>query len=189
MTRTRTRTRTSRARTGPAVDDAELREALAPVREALCSRAAAVAGRSRAEVELAAEALLRDARAEVDGWVADARRRGAEDAALAVAATRAAADREAREVVLAARRAAYGELLRRVRDAARDAGGDPDRRDRRDRLVRLARAELGPEADVRVSPDGIVAEAGGRRVEWSFDELAARAVGELGTEVERLWAP
>jgi hypothetical protein len=183
---TRRSRRPGTAGAGPSGTDHELYAALAPVREALRSRAAAAAGRSRAEAEGSAEALLREARAEVDGWVADARRRGAEDAALVVAATHAAADREAREVVLAARRAAYEELLRRVREAAREAGGAPGRHDE---LARRARAELGPDADVRVSPGGVVAEGGGRRVEWSFDDLAARAVAELGTEVERLWAP
>jgi hypothetical protein len=178
--------RTGKTAGAPTDGDAELRAALAPVHEALGSRAAAVAGRSRAEADAAAEALLREARTEVAGWVADARRRGADDAALAVTATRAAADREAREVALAARRAAYDELLRQARSVARAAGAASDRRDG---LVRLARAELGADADVRVSPDGVVAEAGGRRVEWSFDELATRAVAELGTEVERLWAP
>jgi hypothetical protein len=166
-----------------------MQAALAPVREALRARAAADAGRVRAAAAEAAGVLDREARADVARWVAEARVRGEEDAALAAASMRAAADREARELILAARRRAYEELGRRVGGSARAVAGEPAFAGWRDRLGERARAELGRGAAVTVTPDGVAAEHDGRRVAWTLDALADRVVADLGTEVERLWAP
>ena len=60
----------------------------------------------------------------------------------------------------------------------------------RERLERLARALLGPDAEVTGHPEGgVVARAPGRRVDLSLPALADRALDRLGGEVRALWEP
>ncbi|WP_346113884.1 hypothetical protein, partial [Nonomuraea maheshkhaliensis] len=93
--------------------------------------------------------------------------------------------REARRLVLSARRDALEELRSRAGSAVRDLRGD---RALLHRLRDLVRDRLGAGATVTEHPDGgIVGQAPGRRVDAGLPALAARAIDELGAEVERLW--
>jgi len=164
--------------------------ALVPVRDLLLARARADAERTRAEAAAEAGAVLAEARDQAAAILAEARKRGAADGAAVAAVERAAAARRARGVLLAARRQAYEALGQQARAAVGELREDPGYPRLRQRLARLARAQVGSHAVVREPPQGgVVAEAPGRRVDCSLDALADRAVDALGAEVEGLWAP
>lgn len=168
----------------------DLARSLEPVRQALLADAEGQAAsvRNRAEQEAAA------IRAEADAAVAEAVRR-AEDHARATLRIRAdqsleQARAEAHAAVLRAR----GEARRRLAGATREAAialrGDPRYPELLDRLERLAIDQLGPSAVVQRDPEpsgGVIAEASGRRVDYTLDALAQRALGALGGEIAELW--
>jgi hypothetical protein len=166
---------------------AEVREALQPVRTALRAHALGEAGRIRAQAEAEAAAELARARSDVDRLLEEARDRGRREGEATAAAERVSGRRRARAVVLAARRDAYEEFVRRVRDRARRLREEDG--PAQGRLVDLAECELGPGGTMRVEDGAVVAEAGTTRLVWSLDELAARAVVDLGSDVEELWRP
>jgi len=164
--------------------------ALDPVRTALLTRATADGDAMVATADSDATAAVTAARAEAAAVVADARAEGERDAAVVRSAEQARARRQARGIVLAEQRAAYDELRRRSRVAARRLRTEPGYAALLGRLTALARGELGPEAVVREHPDGgVVAEAPGRRLDLRLTTLADRAVDTLGPQLEALWAP
>jgi vacuolar-type H+-ATPase subunit E/Vma4 len=164
--------------------------ALVPVREFLLAQARAEAERTRSEAAAEAAAVLARARDQAAAILAEARARGESDGAAVAAAELARARRQARGLPLAARRQAYEALRQRARAAVRKLHEDPGYPRLRRRLARLAREQAGPHAVVSEPPEGgVVAEAPGRRVDCSLEELASRAVDALGAEVEGLWAP
>jgi vacuolar-type H+-ATPase subunit E/Vma4 len=169
---------------------AEAAAALDPVRAALLDRARADGDALLAAADAQAAAAVAAARAEAGAAVAEARARGEREAAVVRTAERARARREARAIVLRAQRTAYDELRRRSRAAAERLHTEPGYRALQDRLVAVARADLGTQAVIREDPDGgLVAEAPGRRVDLRLGTLAERAVDGLGPELAALWAP
>ncbi|HVN12932.1 MAG TPA: hypothetical protein VMT69_12635 [Kineosporiaceae bacterium] len=162
-----------------------MREALLPLRAALRRRALQEAQRVRAAADAEVESRLEGAETEVAAMVAEAREEGLREAGAAADTARAAARRAGRQLVLAARRELYEELQHRVRaETARMVGADW-----RARVAERARRTLGADACIRQTPDAVTAEANGRRLTWSLQELAARAVEQLGDRVEEAWSP
>lgn len=166
-----------------------LRSDLDPVRAALLD-----------DARHAASDIVRAASADADQTVAAARHDT--DEALervrrrAEATARARAERAQED----ARRAANTELLRtrdalqrevadRIRDAVSRLPDDPRYPALLDRLEQLARQQLGPDAEIVPDPDGgLVATAGGRRVDYRLPALADRASDAIADEVVTLWS-
>ncbi len=170
--------------------DTRTDDPLAAVRTALLAEARADAARVLAAADGDTAAVLAQAAEEAATIRAEARARGEADAAGVLVNERARARREARAALLGAERGAYEELRRRVRAAAASLREDPGYPTLRDRLTARARAVLGDRATVTDHPaGGVVAAAGGRRVAYSFDVLADRAVEDLGPDLARLWSP
>lgn len=161
---------------------------LAPVRDSLLAQARAEAaaamdaarreaGERRAAAQAEAEALLREARSERE-----------EAAAAARARSRLRARREARAIVLRARRGAYDELRTAALAAAADLRARADYPLLRERLAAAARALLGPAAEVTEPEDGgVLARAGDRLVDCSLPVLVERCLADLGPDLEELW--
>ena len=164
-------------RPSPGIDSTEL----APVRRSLLELARRDAARTLALADAEAAAVLRRADHEVERLGQAARAEAAEDAAQLLAREKARQAREARATELQARGAAYEALVRRTRAAVRALVREPGMRDR---LVELARADLGPFASVRDDEAGVVAELDGRRVVFAVDALADEAVAGLLSERE-----
>lgn len=164
--------------------------ALAPVRAALLAAARAQAQRLLAEADAETAATLAAARAQAAAMVEQARTEGAADAAIALAGARARARREARAIAMAARRDAYLSLRKASRAAVRRLRDDPAYPGLRDGLAAAVRGRLGADPVLVEGAAGrMVAETAGRRVDYSLDGFADRAVDALGTELEELWAP
>ncbi|MEU4421541.1 hypothetical protein AB0F81_13015 [Actinoplanes sp. NPDC024001] len=150
-----------------------LTEALTPVRSALLAAAEQDATAELARADAHAARILADARRQAAQIVAEAQSRGAADATTALAAERARQRRAARAVVLAAGKQAYDRMRACAREAVTGFVGDPQVRQR---LEQMARAELGPSLEIRDAPDGgIIARAGGRRLDLSLAGFAERA--------------
>jgi vacuolar-type H+-ATPase subunit E/Vma4 len=163
--------------------DPALVAALAPVRDALRAAAAAQARGTVDQARSAAATTLATARAEADRIRATARDSGRADAAAALAIERARVARQARAVVLTARRQAYETLHQRAREAVGRLCEDRDYPAMRGALVGVARAALGGGAAVREADGGgILAEVPDRRVDLSLAGFAARAVEEVVTQ-------
>lgn len=169
---------------------AELRSAIAPVREALLARAHAEGADTLAGADAAASELLAGAREQAAAIRADARAAGERDAASIRAREDARSRRRARGAVLHAQAAAYEELRQRARESVRALRDDRDYPLLVDALRARALAELGPDAAVRELPTGgVLAEVAGRRLDLSLEAMADAAVERLGGDVQQLWAP
>jgi vacuolar-type H+-ATPase subunit E/Vma4 len=159
--------------------------ALAPVREALLAAARADAAGIRAGAEERATQVVAAARKEADELREAARAQGAEDGTAALAAARTRARRLARAAVLRARSEAYEALRAGGRGAVVALTTDADYPRLRERLAAAARTAAGPESRVREADGGgVVAEAPGRRVDYSLAGFADRAVDTLAAELE-----
>ena len=165
--------------------------ALSPVTDALTGAARARAQAIGATAEADARTQLAAARHEADRLLAEARDEGDHAGGHAAAALLAASHREARAILLAARRRAY-ELLRQrayellLLQAVTQEGQQLSRR-----LETLVRNRVGASGSVRrVGPGGlgVVAEAGSRRAACGPSELVEQALVSLGPEIESLWA-
>ena len=172
-----------------AVATSTVSDPLAPVREALLTRARADADRTLAEADADAAAILSRARGEAEAIHAEARAQGESDAAAVLVAERARVRRQARTVVLAAQRDAYDELRSRVVQALPDLRDDPAYGRWRDRLADHAHAVLGTDALVSEHPrGGVLGEAAGRRFRYTLGGLADRVIEAMGSDVEGLWS-
>ncbi|GAA3248043.1 V-type ATP synthase subunit E family protein [Nonomuraea helvata] len=167
-----------------------MRDALAPLIEALFRQAGIDARAITARAEEEAAELVAAARQEARTILADARADGAAQAEVHAVTERVHAERRARAMKLAAQREALDELCVRAMAEVRTLRDDPCYPRLLDRLSALAREAGGADMVVKEHPDGgVLAEGPGRRVDCTLDALAARAVDALGAEVERLWAP
>jgi vacuolar-type H+-ATPase subunit E/Vma4 len=151
--------------------------ALSPVRSALAEHARREGAQALADADAAVAAEQTATAAEAERILDRARAAGAADAAAFAAGERARTDREARELVLQARREEYDSL----RDAARVAAAAlrlaPDYARLRWALIACVRALLGPEAVIIDAADGgVVGSVPGRRVDLSLGTFADRAV-------------
>lgn len=154
----------------------------------------------RRAVSERAVTMQRDAQHEADGRIAEARheadelveRARSEGAALAdalIARKRAVVRRETGAIMLNAQRAVLEELDARVRAAVLDLRAAPDYPQLLEGLTGRARAQLGEEAVVTKDPHdlgGVIAEVGGRRLDYTLPALAARALDGFGDTIESL---
>lgn len=164
--------------------------ALAPVRAHLLRVAGAEADRIRAAARAEADELIRRARLSAERAVRDGAARGRAEAAPLAAAERGRGRAHARAIVLAAQRAAYDELGRRVRAETDALRADPRYGALLARLTVLAARMAGPDAAVSVpAAGGVVARSGQVVVDCSLPRLAAAAVAALGDRVRELWEP
>ncbi len=163
--------------------------ALEPVRAALRAEAGAQAEAGTEEAQRHADEVRTAARERAERIRDQARAEGEQQARAAVAAVLTRRRREARDAVLTAQRELYDELRQRCRDAAIGLRDSADYPQLRRALSEQAIAVLGPDASVEESPSGgVVAVAGGRRLDLSLPTLADREIERLGSAVERLWA-
>lgn len=176
--------------TADAARGSERPDPLAPLASVLLARARADADAVLADADAQSEATLAEARATAEGILAEARDKGRSDAEAVLAAARARAERAARAVLLAAQREALDSARRAARVAVRALRDEPDWPDLLAGLEQRAREQLGPDAVVTELPDGgIVATAGGRRLDLSLDALADDVVEGLGADPAELWQP
>jgi hypothetical protein len=173
-----------------APDPSALAAALAPLRDALLADARAETARLLATAEADAAAELAATQARADATLAEARAEGEADAVAVLTGDRARANRRARATVLRARSDAYQALRAGSQAAMRDLRRGAEYPRLLDRLAAVARAELGPSATfVEDASGGVLAEAEGRRLDYSLTGFADRAVDALGSDLERLWSP
>ena len=159
-------------------------QALQPLAAALRSQAEAAADHARSDAHREGQRLVAAADAQAQAVLAEAQRLGAADAAGLLEIERSRARRAARDVVLAAQRAAYEELRRRCRVAVAELVGDPGRHER---LADTVRTRLGPGAAVSDHPSGGVVGVSpdGRRIDASVEALVDAALAQA--DVEQLW--
>lgn len=161
---------------------------LEPVRASLLEQARAEAAARVDAARREADERRSSARAEADGLLR--RVLGEREEATAAARSRSLlrARREARAIVLHARRDAYEELRAAALAAAADLRARPDYPRLRDRLAAAARERLGPDAEV-TEPEGggVLARAGERLVDCSLPVLVQRRLADLGPDLEDLW--
>jgi hypothetical protein len=145
--------------------------------------------RLAAEGELMAAARLDEASHVADVIIAEARAEGAAQAGREMAITRVHEQRRSHRMILEARRRAYEDLGERARVAACELRPDPAYPALLDRLERLSREQLGDGARIERDPvdGGVVAEAEGRRVDYSLAALTERCLRRLGAKIEELW--
>jgi len=181
------RRRLSRAEREQAVMEAALRPVVDAVTDA--ARARGHATRATAAADVRAE--LARARREAHGILDEARADGDAAAAATAAIQVAMARREAREMVLAARRAAYETLREQAVAALVAQATSPEGLQLAARLQRLVRDRVGATAAVRSGGPGnlrAVAESGNRRAEVEPQALVDHALESLGADIEALWA-
>ena len=164
--------------------------ALTPVRGWLLRDARAEADRVVAEARDQAAATLDRARADAERAVALAVVAGQSEAARFAAAERARGHEQARTVLLSARREAYDELCGEVLAAAARLRDEPGYQRLIGRLATMAADAAGPEATITVAPGGgLVARSSQVVVDCSLPRLAVLAVEALGDRVRGLWTP
>ncbi len=160
------------------------------VRAALIADAHADAELLLAEADRDAQDRLARADEEAATLMETARSEGTREAAERGARQRAATRREARQIVLTAKRRTLDELRERARTAVRGLAHEDSYQDLLDRLRMLAAVQLGPDAEISVDPEsepGVIASGGHRRVDCRLVTLADRAVDGLGADVATLW--
>ncbi|MGZ8437164.1 MAG: hypothetical protein ACXWXR_01325 [Candidatus Limnocylindrales bacterium] len=158
-------------------------------RRARLIEAGAYAERLGAESESMAAARLDEASRAAVATIAEARAEGAAQADREMAIARAHGQRRAHRIVLEARRKAYEDLGSRARQGALGLKSDATYPALLDRLGQRSREQLGEAASIERDPadGGVVAGAGGRRVDYSLPALAERCLRGLGAEIEELW--
>lgn len=155
---------------------------LEPYREALLQDARARAGAMREDATRDAAARAAEARERADRMVAEARVDGEASAERATAVEHVRARRRARGAVLEARRDVLERLRRAALEAAMAARSEPAYEALLERLSTLARDQLGPDARLVVDPPdagGVIAEADGRRVDYTLGALVDRILDEV----------
>jgi vacuolar-type H+-ATPase subunit E/Vma4 len=166
-----------------------LSDQLRPVGAALLARARADTERALGDADAEAAGVLARAEAEAEAIRAEARAQGEADAAGVLVTERARARRQARAIVLAARREIVEELRTEVWRELPQLRADPAYGRWRDGLGTRVRRVLGADAAVSDHPDGgVVGEVAGRRVAYTLEGLADQALEALGSDVEGLWS-
>jgi hypothetical protein len=160
------------------------------LRAAFLAEAEADAARRRVEVEAECERRRADAEAEASSIVEQGRLEGRLAGERESARLRGAARRRARELELGARGALFEQLRRDSRVGALELRSEAGYAALLDRYIKLARAQLGADAELDVDPPqagGVRGRSGSRSVDYTLPALADRALAELDGEVERLW--
>lgn len=160
------------------------------LRTALRVEAETEAAERLAEVDEACKRRLAEAHARARELSEQGRLEGARLAARNAARRRAAANRRAREVRLAAQQGLIDELRLRACEAALELRADSRYGELLERLSHAARSQLGADAEIEVDlPDvgGVRARAGGTSVDYTLPALVDRVIAELDGELETLW--
>jgi hypothetical protein len=161
--------------------------ALAPVRAVLLREAAAEADRVLGDARHVTRAQLAQASADAAAAVSRARAAGRAQASPVAAAELSRGRREARRIVLDAESRARADLEGQVRAAIGGLRHEPGYGELRARLSDLARRAAGPGAIVSEHPGGgVVAGRPGVLVDCSLPRLAERAIGVLGPRITEL---
>lgn len=102
---------------------------------------------------------------------------------------RAAANRHARELLLAAQSELFDELRLRATEGALELRTDPRYADLLERVSTLAKSQLGADAEVATDAElgGVVGRAGSTSVDYRLPALVERAIAELDGQLETLW--
>jgi vacuolar-type H+-ATPase subunit E/Vma4 len=163
--------------------------ALAPVRAALASAAAAQVAAIESAASIDAAAALAEASRQRDTAHTAADAAGVTDATAAAALVSARARRVANERILAQQEAIRSELVEHLRTAATQLTTDP----RYPGLLKLLRARarriLGPAAHVTACAEGgVTAVAGTRALDLALPTLAEHKLDSMSTEVASLWS-
>ena len=167
-----------------------IRAALEPVRRALVDDARTEAQRLLVAAIDDAEEMVSTAREDVANRVAQAEQAN-ESAAraradLALGHTR----RETHRQLLEARESIRRQLVDALHGSALELRSAPRYPDLLEHYSMVARRQLGPDAVLERDPDdrgGIVARSDGRRVDYTLEALADRALETLAEGVMRLW--
>jgi vacuolar-type H+-ATPase subunit E/Vma4 len=163
---------------------------LEPLREALRAETDAELKRNLGEVEAECARLVAEAEAEARALARQGRLDGEAAAAREGARRRAAATRKAREIRLRARQRQVEELARLAREAVLGARSDGRYPALLERLAATVHEQLGPGAEIEVTPGGtpgVIGRRGAAVVDYTLPTLADRAIADLDEEVERLW--
>lgn len=161
-----------------------------PLREALLEQAREGADHVLARADEQAAAKLSEAEQRGRTLVDEARAEGQTAAAITGAHEEARARRQARALVLAAKRELYEELGREARAAAHALRDGPGYPELLERLSAAALAQLGEEAVLEIDPvgaGGVRASSGARHVDYSLDALVDRCLERVGSTLEGLW--
>jgi len=145
-----------------------------------------------AAARTAAAARSTEGRRAADEMLAGARKAGEADADREADLELAAARREARLLVLTARREEYDRFCELSSAAVLALRAGPEYPRILDVLQARVLSQLGEDARIERDPPsagGIVGEADGRRVDASLIALADACRGRLGGAIEALWTP
>jgi len=165
-------------------------DALSPVTEALFESARSRADELAAAAESDARAELERAWTEAERILEGARAEGRDTATHRVNLQLAAARREARGTVLAARRRAYDELRRQCLESLEGQAATPQGTRLSAFLGSLVHERVGESADVvRLGPGslGVRATLRNRGAQVGPEVLVDTVLRTLGSEVESLW--
>jgi vacuolar-type H+-ATPase subunit E/Vma4 len=160
------------------------------LRTALRLEAETEAANRLTQVDEACKRRLAEAHATARELTDQGRHEGARLAERDALRRRAVAKRRARELRLAAQRELIDELRMRSKGAALGLRKDPRYEELLDRLSKLAKSQLGADAEVEADqPElgGVVAYAGSRSVDYTLPALVDRAIAELDGQLETLW--
>ena len=187
-----TRTRSPRSGAAPSVtwrDD--MASALEPVSEALVAAARRRAEQQRADAIEDVRVELSRAHAEADRLLAQARVQGASAAEWVALRQLVEARRQAREMVLGARRRAYEALRQDAVETLTLRATTTEGRMLTDRLSALVEARLGRDASIDEAQRDVLvvdAQSGNRRVAIGPTMLIDHVLLSMTEEVEELWA-
>lgn len=171
------------------VDLTRARTALAPLRADIVGRAESDAAQLLAEAQAEADAERDRAEADAAAITARARADGKAEAEAALAADRAHARQVRRAALLAAQNAAYQQLRHDLAASLASVRAAPDYPDLCAQLRAAAVSILGPDATIIEPPaGGIIATAGGRRIDLSLPSVAEGALVALQPELGGLWS-
>jgi len=165
--------------------------ALEPVSEALVATARLAAEQQRADAIEDVRVELSRARAEADRLLAEARVQGASAAELVASLQLVEARRQAREMVLGARRRAYEALREDAIGALALRATTTEGRMLADRLSALIEERLGRDTSIdQAERDVLVVEAqsGNRRAAIGPAMLIDHVLLSMAEEIEELWA-
>lgn len=163
---------------------------LAPLVAALHDRATREAADLLAEADTDAQASIDGARAEARRLLAEARAKGAADAAEVLTAEQTRAERDARAVVLGAQTRAYEHARQAARAAVGRLREDPMYADLLAALRARATERLGADVHIAHLPEGgIEATTNDRRLVYALDALADDLLDDMGPDLQELWTP
>ena len=163
---------------------------LDPVREALLAQAEAEAEHLVSQAEDRAAVQVAQAEEQKAALVRRARAEGEAAAELEAASELTHARRQARTLVLEAKREVYDDVRREAQAAVQRLRSEPRYEELLERLAARAREDLGPEAELELDPPdgGVIGRVGNRRVDHTLPALVERCLTEHAGELERLWA-